>query len=423
MRIGMLILLFLSVLISIGFEAFGKDIFIAFLVLSLPMLWIERRRLAKDPAIGLLGAILLAQLASWLNSLYYFPDFALEIPNLDRLAKLFSFIFIAYWISGSKRLIPWLLLTFSAGVIVAVFVDPNFHQQWMKAIHGQRVDFAMKNAQFTSMFAGVGILIHLFGYRWIVHHFFRYKRCGMLLINTLMLIALTWLLIVSQSRQAWLGLAIAFGLLPLFIAHVYQQCRGKRLAAFYIIILLCGVVFSQSSIVEKRIQQENSVMEKIVSGDWQHIPMSSIGIRFNSWIAASKWISAHPVIGSSSPAIEEVIAQSPQFNDKLKQSFGHLHNFHIETLVAYGVVGLLLIYALYYWLLRSLFITMRTDSDLKPYMVFAYTFLTFWVVINFFETFSSRTYGVYTHNIIFGCLYTFYFASRLKTPTVDHNKS
>ncbi|SJL83549.1 O-Antigen ligase [Vibrio palustris] len=411
----MLVLLFTSVLLSVGFEDIGKNIFILFLVLSIPMLWIERHTLRKDPVLWLLGALLLAQLASWLNSLHYFPNFALEMPNLDRLAKLFSFVLIAYWLRGSKQIIPWLLMAFSAGIIIAVLADPNFHSQWIRAMNGQRVDFAIKNAQFTSMFAGVGMLIHLFGYHWIRQRFSQYQRWGMLLLNTLMLGALTWLLIVSQSRQAWLGLAVALGLLPLFLAHVYQQCRGKKLVLFYVIILLCGAAFSQSSIIEKRLNQENSVMDTIAAGDWQHIPMSSVGIRFNSWIEASKWISAHPWLGSSSAAIEEVIAQSPKFSVSLKQRFGHLHNFHIETLVAYGVLGLLLVYTLYYWLLRSLFISMRHDADLKPYMVFAYTFLAFWLVINCFETFSSRTYGVYTHNIIFGCLYTFYFASRLQT--------
>lgn len=426
MRTGMLILLFLSVLLSIGFEGFGKDIFILFIILSSPILWIERRTLYRDPVLWLLIAAIFSQVFSWLNSVYYFPSIALAAPNIDRLSKLFTFLFIAYWINGDKVITVKLLMTFSIGIILAVVLAPNFYNDVYAAMSGQRVDFSIKNAQFTSMFAGVAVLIHLFSYHWIRSNLLGKHRKGKiawLFLNTMLLLTQSLLLFVSQSRQAWLGIAVVIVLAPIFLACNYKNLRSKHVIILYLLIAFAGLSLSQSNIVDHRFNKESSIRNKIIAGNWDNIPMSSFGLRFNSWLEASKWIKEHPIVGSSSEAIQEVIEKSPKFTPELKQEFGHLHNFHIETLVAYGVFGLLIIYGLYYWIIRSIILAQHKDDQLRSFTVFALMFLVYWLIVNFFETFSSRTYGVYTHNIIFGCLYTFYFASRLKTPTVDHNKS
>ena len=409
------ILLTVIALVSVGFESLGKGLFSFFMIFSAPLLLTERQTLFRDPMVKLLGLILIAQTLTWVNALYIHPEFAKDIPSLDRLAKLFSFVFIAYWLKGSTRAVLSLFAAFVAGVFIALAFAPDFHQDVMRALSGLRADFDIKNAQFTSMFAGVGMIICGFGLYWAATS--RLKKTHKILlviVNTLALAGLTWLLVVSQSRQAWLALLLAVVVLPIFLSFHSPRCRGKALVSIYLIIALLIGLFSTSSIVEKRISTENSVMATILNGDWQHIPMSSIGIRFNSWIEASHWISEHPILGSSSAAIKQVIQQSDKFTPELKAEFGHLHNFHIETLVSYGLVGLLLIYTMYYWLVRSIFIAQRERPELVSFSIFTMMFMMFWLVINFFETFSSRTFGVYTHNIIFGCLYTFYLASTLK---------
>lgn len=409
------ILLAVIALVSVGFESLGKGLFTFFMIFSAPLLLTERQTLFRDPMVKLLGLILIAQTLTWVNALYIHPEFAKDIPSLDRLAKLFSFVFIAYWLKGSTRAVLSIFATFVAGVFIALAFAPDFHQDLMKALSGVRADFDIKNAQFTSMFAGVSLIICGFGFYWAAtNRLQKTYKVLLVILNTLALTGLTWLLVVSQSRQAWLALLLAVVVLPIFLSFHSPRCRGKALVSFYLVIALLIGLFSTSSIVEKRINTENSVMATILNGDWQHIPMSSIGIRFNSWIEASHWIGEHPILGSSSAAIKQVIQQSDKFTPSLKERFGHLHNFHIETLVSYGLVGLLLIYTMYYWLVRSVFIAQRERPELMSFSVFTMMFMVFWLVINFFETFSSRTFGVYTHNIIFGCLYTFYLASSLK---------
>ena len=412
---AILVLLCVIAFVSVGFESIGKNLFTLFMIFSAPLLITERKTLMRDPMVKLLGLVLIAQILSWANALYTHPEFARDIPTLDRLAKLFSFVFIAYWLKGSTRAVLTLFGSFVLGIFIALFFAPNFHQDLLRAIAGLRADFDIKNAQFTAMFAGVGMMICGLNYYWTAQNQCKksYKYL-ILTLNTLALAGLTWLLIASQARQSWLAFAFALLALPLFISRHNPRCRGKVLVGFYLAIALLGALFSTSSVVEQRIDTENSVMKIILSGDWEHIPMTSIGIRVNSWIEASHWIGEHPILGNSAAAIKQVIRQSDKFTPDLKLEYGHLHNFHIETLVSYGIVGLLLIYAMYYWLIRSMFIAQQQRPELMSFTVFAMTFMVFWLVINFFETFSSRTFGVYTHNIIFGCLYTFYLASSLK---------
>ncbi|MZI96048.1 hypothetical protein F9817_22950 [Vibrio sp. CAIM 722] len=412
MGMFMLALLLLTTLITVGFEDAGRVLNTVFMVLSIPLLWLKRHRLYKDPMVKLLGAVLIIQVMSWLNGLHYHPDFVKDSPSLDRLSKLFSFIFVAYWLKGSPKAVKWLMVIFTLGVAIGALVAPDFQQQLARAMVGQRADFSIKNAQFTAMFAGVGMLICALCLYWSIKS--QHLKVLKSVLSILGFSILTWLFIVSQARQAWLGMAAALAILPIALAVVNPHYRGKKLLGFYLIIAIMGGLFSTSSIVEKRLNKENSVMETILRGDWQHIPMTSVGIRFNSWIDASKWISAHPILGNSDEAIKQVIKQSDKFSEELKERFGHLHNFHIETLVAYGIVGLIAIYSLYYWWVRSIFLAMKEKPELKSFTVFALIYLTFWLVINCFETFSSRTYGVYTHTIIFGCIYTFYLTSSLE---------
>ena len=411
--------IYLFSLTSIPFENASNLFRAIFILCSLPILIIERKKIFKDPMLKLLGLALLIQVASWLNSLVYLPDIANSGPKIDRLAKLFSFVFIAYWLKGSLRNVYLLWGTLAAGFILGCFVHVDFFTEVARAMNGERVDFAIKNAQFTSMFSGISLLISVF----ILSQLLLKKKpfegtstqIRILMSTTLILafIFFAFITIVSQSRQVWLALAFTIAITPIFYTLVFPNSNRKRIAMSYLLLVITFIALSQSKIIQQRVLFDTSTLQRIISGDLDNIPMTSIGIRVNSWIAATDWIKRHPLIGSDSEAIAQVIQQSDKFTGHLK-NFGHLHNYHIETLVAYGFLGLLLIYTLYYWLVRSLFITKKQQSELNNITLFSLMFVTFWACINFFETFNGRSFGVYTHNIMFAGFYTFYLTSSLK---------
>jgi O-antigen ligase len=414
----MLLSILLYSLTLISSQALAKSFQLIFILGSLPIFFYNRNIIFKDPMVKLLGLILVIQIASWLNSYIFLPDIANSGPKIDRLSKLFLFIFIAYWLKGSMRNVFLLWTTLTISFIIGCFVHADFFNEISQAMSGVRVDFAIKNAQFTSMFSGVSLLISLF---FLTQVLFNKKPFDTLTNNNKILLSISiviaflfffFITIVTQSRQVWLALSATLILLPIFYAFIYPSSKKKLIIISYLIISLIFIALSLSSTVKNRILKESETLQTIVSGDLDNIPMTSIGIRVNSWIAALEWIKDRPIIGSGPEAISEVIQQSDKFTGELK-NFGHLHNYHIETLVAYGVVGLILIYTLYYWLARSLFIEKRKQPELTDITFFSLVFITFWALINLFETFNGRSFGVYVHNIMFAGFYTFYLTSSI----------
>jgi len=187
----------------------------------------------------------------------------------------------------------------------------------------------------------------------------------------------------------------------------------KIIVSIFIVIVGIFFILSNSKIIQKRFSSDQKTISKILNND-KNIGMSSIGIRVNSWIEAKDWILRHPLIGLDSAAIAEVIHQSKIFSKSMKKRFGHLHNFFIETLVAYGIVGLILISLIYYFVIRSIWYSSLSKNEKKDYLFFAIIFTIFWFIINNFETINSRTLGVFTHNIILASFYTFYLNDSLK---------
>ena len=414
-----LIFIYLFSITAIPFENISNIFRALFILCSLPILITERKLIFKDPMLKLLGLALLIQIASWLNACIYLPDIANSGPKIDRLAKLFSFIFIAYWLKANIGRVYVLWGTLAIGFIIGCFVHVDFTNEVVRALNGTRVDFSIKNAQFTAMFAGVSLLISGF----LIYQLFSNKKSfkNITIINKAIfsglvitaLIFFAFISVVTQSRQVWLALVLTAILSPMFYAVVYPNSNKKRIFMSYLIISIAFFTLSQSDIIQKRVLRETGTLQKIISGDLDHIPMTSIGIRVNSWIAAADWIKERPIIGSDVEAIGEVIQQSPKFSPWLKKQYQHLHNYHIETLVAYGFVGLLIIYALYYWLIRSLFIMKKQQPELTAITLFSLIFVAFWAIINSFETFNGRSFGVYTHNIMLAGFYTFYLTASL----------
>lgn len=414
-----LVFIYLFSITAIPFENISNIFRTLFILCSLPILITERKLIFKDPMLKLLGLALLIQIASWLNSCVYLPDIANSGPKIDRLAKLFSFIFIAYWLKANIGRVYVLWGTLAIGFIIGCFVHVDFAREVTLAFNGDRVDFGIKNAQFTAMFSGISLLISGFIFSQLLSKKTPFNKISILsqiflsvfIIATLLFFI--FIAIVTQSRQVWLGLALTVTLTPILYAFVFPKSNRKRIFISYLVIGISFIAISQSETIQKRIFLESSTLQPILSGDLDHIPMTSIGIRVNSWIAAADWIKERPIIGSDVEAIGEVIQQSPKFSPQLKKAFQHLHNYHIETLVAYGFVGLLIIYALYYWLIRSLFIMKKQQPELTAITLFSLIFVVFWAIINSFETFNARSFGVYTHNIMLAGFYTFYLTASL----------
>lgn len=170
-------------------------------------------------------------------------------------------------------------------------------------------------------------------------------------------------------------------------------------------------ILSQNQVIENRINSESNTLQAITHGNYQHIPYTSIGIRVNFWLESIPWIEESPIIGVGEDARELVISESPRLPQWVKNKFWHLHNSHIETIVSYGFIGLFIIYFAYFWIIKT---AIKSEHiNYNDIMFISILLITYWLVINNFESFFFWKSGEYIINIVLAGLYTSYLHSTL----------
>lgn len=398
--------LFGYALCAIAFPDVGDVFRAGFLLLSLPLLYTHWPQLKKDPIMWAFFGVIIVQCLSWANSLIQIPDIANGYPHVDRLAKLFLLVPIGIALQGRKDSVLVLAGCFVLGAFIACYTQSDFANQIQQALNMRRVDFGLKNAQYTSMLGGVIFIFSGLGFylvnsnRWTIRLFFA--------LSAILGLAIT---LVSQSRQVWLALALVIALAPMLLVFVGLIEGKKKLILGYAVVFLALFSVSQSEYIQNRALKESSVISSVVQGNLDNIPMTSVGIRLNSWLAAWDVFKDAPIVGLGENGIGYVISSSEKLS-ALKASaptfrnLSHLHSSHIEALVAYGLAGFALILFTYIYISKCCFDS-RTDSNLNRVIAFfCLSFFIYWFTINAFETFNSRSLGVFAFVIVSGCFYS-----------------
>ncbi|NAX31780.1 hypothetical protein CAG63_17100, partial [Vibrio sp. V37_P2S8PM304] len=337
------------------------------------------------------------QIASWMNSLRVIPDLATSYPQIKFLAALFLFVFIAFWVNGHKNRVRLLYASLVLSFIFTACYHNFMHNSFALGLSGQRVDFAMDNAQFTSMLSVVVAALTTYIITQLPKS--RYKPVAYFIGGSVILFAL-FASIISQSRQVWLAVVVVALLSPLVC---YRSFNYKRTLAIYALLAVLGSSLFHISFIHQRVTAESGVIEKVAEGDWDNIPMTSVGIRVNSWVEASKWIVKSPLLGTDKGSVKQVIQTSKKFQARpWTLGFGHLHNFYLETLVAYGLFGLLFVVLFY----RTIIVNIIQHQP-YPQQVFLFLFLIFWAIINSFESYNTKMLGLYAQNIVLAGLFTY----------------
>ncbi|SPJ34397.1 O-antigen ligase family protein [Kushneria phyllosphaerae] len=412
--------LFLYVFFQVLWGAAGDIGETASAVLGLIAFFIFGKGLRNSGAIWLLLAAVAVQGVSWILMHQYRPEWVPDNPQFDRLAKLFIFIAVAWWLGGSTRntLVVWLMA--SIGFIAATFIYGQGVDNWVDGIlHGKRTGFGIRNDQHASMFYGVCALGFIaFSKRFICRPTLVIWR----LLVWVFLVGLIFLaLLIGQTRAIWIATTLSLLVMLVLWAtwYIRQGDIGKVfrniLAGFFLIAFILGSVgwlFGDTLI--KRGLTEQSVVTELAQGDISHVPYSSIGIRIHSWVAASEWIAQRPFTGWGPWGRGLVIDHTSWLPDLVKDNFGHLHNFFIEIWVAYGVMGLLLIAALAVWIGRAAWRAWRGGALPNDMALFSICFFVYWMIVNQIESYMSFWTGVYVFNLVVGGLITHYWRWKLQ---------
>lgn len=376
-----------------GLEGVFKNIII---IGSAPLIYFCCKDKQYDKKIiWLFFASFLIQIASWLNSIFVIPEHAKNYPDVKLLSSLFLFIFIAFWVKNDKKRQLVLLTTLIISFFFSILYDNYYNNSLQLMLSGHRVDFGLHNAQFTTMIAAVIIMACAYLLSIITrtrtNYFFN-------IILSISIILSFIVFIVSQSRQVWLATIIVLFLFPIIRKDLL---KAKWITIFYSLSALVILGALQVDLVHERVLSETDIVIKILTLQWDNIPMTSFGIRFNSWLEASHWIADNPILGASKEAVRQVLKTAEEFQTTaFLRSFGHLHNYYLETLVSFGIVGLVFLITFYTVITKNIYY----HSDSRTWTFFV-CFLIFWLIINNFESYNSKHYGFYIQNIILGCFF------------------
>ncbi|TPE54279.1 O-antigen ligase family protein [Maribrevibacterium harenarium] len=349
----------------------------------------------------LLAASILIPLLSWTLVHFAEPDWARPSPQLEKLARLFVFIPLAWWLKNSSRhiFIFWGLAALT--VLASPWISGHGLAEIERGLNGARIGFNLRNAQHTSLFFGL-VLVGLVVF---APRLFKWQKLTMLL--WLPALALTISAIIgAQTRASWLALVATA--LVCALVFVWSLAKGKMqiqkrwlaLGAFAIITIGITLQHTAWPVVKNRLANsgDNKVALQILSGEFDNIPYNSWGVRANTWIGAAQHIAERPLTGWGGTGQSISIRRSAWLPEYIRNGFGHLHNIYLALLVNYGIIGFGFYLVWVGWILKSLLNATRQQPDIG---YFAIGTFTFWSVISLAESYLFFWTGVFCIQTLF----------------------
>ena len=345
---------------------------------------------------------LIAQTLSWLSAKFYIPDLATPLPVLKSLSYLFFFFCIAFWLKDNQKKINLVLFTFTIGVIFTFVYHSSILSEIQRGLHGIRIDFHYRNAQYGSLITGVCFIFYVI--YTLLHKHLLSPIEKTFCISMIVLFGL--FSIILQSRQSWLAITMAlmaFFILSLLDKKKYPVKNFMLGATVFILLLLFlyQVPFIRQRLLVGFVHTDD--LHAILTFHWQEVKDFSIGVRLKSWVEAGRWIQAHPIFGTGFGSQTYVITTSHTLPDYITREFRHLHNSNIETLVSWGILGFFTLYTSWIYILKKI---VSSDSSSFYTKALCVSFFIYWIIINNFESFFYYRAGQWVFSVFVGVLYS-----------------
>lgn len=366
----------------------------------------------RDPMFFLLLGVIISQIATWASVAMFLPEFSKNKLMIDKLAKLFFFIPIAWGLKDRPKWVPIVLLVACGGFTVDIFFGCNFFSQMGSAINGNRVDFGVRNAQHPSMVFGLMVIISTF------YMVIDGKKVTKGIAFLVFMVGLAGLM-VTQTRQTFLGIIVAAVVVFCVSCLIKKNSLKKIIISIVVIGVLAGTAgYSITKNRQKDIWETFKTLtdplpEGLKSSDKNKVLAYYInklnnnsGKRLQLWLAVLPYMPRNPLFGWGGSCIPKMIVENPLLEKVPLGEIRHLHNYHITLYLCYGISGFLLVNGIYIWLLISLYRIRKQITNGDDWFLLSVGFVVYWLVINCFENFNGFWTGVFCHNLILGCIYS-----------------
>jgi O-antigen ligase len=329
----------------------------------------------------LLGAIILfrAALAVWEE-----PVAAEEHwSEARRWAMLILFVPFGYWLARWADAVLTALLLALSGLLLSAVLSLDWSTLQL-VFQGGRYGFGFSEVPW-GMYSAVATLgLIVFGGRLLL----RRGRTALVLSSTWLLALAFFLqgLLASQSRGAWVAFAAALpiSLMILVFGRLASPVRWRRWGTAAAVALAGAAIMvaNQKAIID-RLDDERDVVAAIIKGDFEDMPLSSVGLRVRATELALEAVRERPVTGLGPAGTRHVLASA---SDAGVRGLSHLHNGYLEILVRFGLLGSAAFGALIAAVLGGLWRGYRRGSIAPDYLAFfvgAFLLAAIWSMIDF----------------------------------------
>lgn len=391
-----------------------NDIFQTILLLGFFVsIYYDRAFIKKDPMVKLFGLALIVQIAAWVNGTYFTP----YTPELSfrGLPQLFAFIPIAYFLKGNPKYIIWTLVAFCLGGILTVFIHNStetLHLLELGLFHDKRINLLLNHSNHPGLLGGSLLLIAilLFTIIWQLAANQQTSNGTLFLLFVVTLCSFIMGVIyvyISQARTTYLALFVTIICTPL-IYHLLRLNIKKiitRALPITLLMLIASALIGNIPNVHKRLFAEQQVWQQLVEGELTDIKKSSIGFRIRFWLGAKEQLQKSPILGFGDTVAGAYSQNESKYISKSqKLHYRFIHNGHLEILLAFGFLGLFVLWGSYFFLLRT---TLKVQPEYQYFVIISTIALTLYLFIsNSFESYYIYKQGIFIHNIFFGCIYT-----------------
>ena len=369
----------------------------------------------KQPILWLFYLAWATQLMTWGVSNLFYPEMAESSPKLDRLSAWFLLLPVAVFTRRHPAHVYALWIVSIIALLASPWLSGDGIKEILRGFHGIRIDFNLHNAEHMGMLFGVAnIALAVFSYR-----FFLYTKAHS---NywLLPLYIMTWLasllaVLASQTRAVWLSLSIAMavGFIWLTIKTLRMTREGdtrprrQATCALLIIVVISAIsVISFSGAIQHRVKLMEPAKLLSATQNPKTAKDESVRVRLSTWKEAFTWIAERPIEGWGGKGRREVVRATPELRPNEKKHIGHLHNSYLDITVTFGLCGMLLCLALFYVITshasKQVFQT-RMSYDVLYFWIL---FLTYWAIVNIFESYMFFSTGTYIISIVGGGVFS-----------------
>jgi O-antigen ligase len=323
----------------------------------------------------------------------------LMIVHLDRVrafGRILLFPLACWWLGGERRSALSICILVLAGAVTNILYYGNWTHMDLLTL-SQRLWFGgdprMEGLLYVSILAGM----IAFARSWWGSYFYKPVFFVRVLLWLMLYLLMLWALIAVQARAAWAAGAV-IGLF--FFARLIHGTLRRRTGGNLQHELTIALIFLVGTVVilgvfadtiSNRLLEEHGRYELLIREDVATIEDRSVATRmFMIGVGWSAWLD-RPLFGWGPGSSKHLISQADI--PKEFQGNSELHNNYLEILVRLGIIGALLFFGFWFWLIVRFAKCVRTQKIPIDMGGFVISVSLLFFIVNFTDTYIDFQFG------------------------------